>query len=629
MKLPSIQYIITSSKKSFLRFPFTILSALAAVCVAIYMVELETFYKDFNHYPWLRILLTAVFGIPLYFCAEVRVYKNKRLRVLTIFLASILLGLIYYSLPNSSTANETPYVRYCLYTIAIHLIISFTPFLKDKNLNGFWNYNKTMFLRILKALLFSGVLYLGIVLAILIVKELFSIKVHNNIYTELFIVLLGLFNTWFFVSGIPEKIEELEQLKIYPNSLKIFSQYILVPLLIIYLIILYAYGTKIIISWDWPRGGVSYLISIVSIVGIFTLLLMYPYGNLKGNNWIRKFSKIYYIILIPLIVILFIAIGFRIESYGLTINRYLILIFGVWLTLISIYFAIGKTNIKLIPISLALLLFLITFGSWGMFSTSLNSQTNRLIHLLEENHLIENGHIKNEVIWELDSLSVFYSKKMDTNKSVISKESHEQLTSILDYLNAYDGFNKIQPLFQQNIDSLIQQTIKKNKSSDKVAVYMKSMGLRKYTYEYKADSKDSPAVFTSFYFNTPFEDYSLVDIKDYDYYLKVFGDPNTNIEFKIGNEPFSLRLHNDINLQLSSSDPQKNLIIDLGMQNIIGDFGNGPGYYDDLPRHRLTFINSNSEMKVKIELSSIELNDKGGTMKIKRIRGYLLIKNFE
>src|SRR5690606_11355591 len=132
-------------------------------------------------------------------------------------------------------------------------------------------------------------------------------------------ITFGLFNTWFFLAGIPRNFEVELSLIDYPKGLKIFTQFILIPLLLIYLCILYFYGAKILLTGDWPKGIVSYMIIAISVLGIFTTLLLYPYQQWKESGWIKKFSRGYYYFLIPLVILLFIAIGMRIQEYGLTV----------------------------------------------------------------------------------------------------------------------------------------------------------------------------------------------------------------------------------------------------------------------------------------------------------------------
>ena len=205
--------------------------------------------------------------------------------------------------------RDSPYIRYAIYNITIHLLVAFAPFILKKEINGFWQYNKVLFIRFLTSVLYSGFLYVGIVLALVSLNLLFDVKIRDQFYFEFWVIIAGLFNTWFFTAGMPKSLTNLDNNYEYPAGLKIFSQYILLPLLMLYLLILYGYGIKIFAVWDWPKGIVSYLIVCVAILGILNFLLIYPYSKQKENKWIASFSRAYYFILLPLIIMLFIAIN--------------------------------------------------------------------------------------------------------------------------------------------------------------------------------------------------------------------------------------------------------------------------------------------------------------------------------
>jgi hypothetical protein len=260
-----------------------------------------------------------------------------------------------------------------------------------------------LFTRLWTAAFFSGILFAGLALALLSMKLLFDIDFNEKLYGEIFVVIAGLFNTWFFVSGIPDDFEKLDEQLEYPKGLKIFAQYILLPLLILYFVILYFYGGKILILWDWPKGIVSYLIICVSVLGILTFLLLYPFSNENEDSWIKKMSKSFYLILLPLLAILFIAILMRMDDYGITVNRYIVLFLGIWLTTVCVFTLLFKSNIKFIPTSLALMLLLISFGPWGIFSVSERAQVNRLKNILEKAKIIKENKIVNESIWKKDT----------------------------------------------------------------------------------------------------------------------------------------------------------------------------------------------------------------------------------
>ena len=62
----------------------------------------------------------------------------------------------------------------------------------------------------------------------------------------------------------------------YPIGLKYFTQYVLLPLVAIYLGILIAYEAKIAIQWSLPQGWVSIMVLASAIFGILAFLLIYP-----------------------------------------------------------------------------------------------------------------------------------------------------------------------------------------------------------------------------------------------------------------------------------------------------------------------------------------------------------------
>ncbi len=624
MKLPSINYLFNIAKQSFLRFPLTLVSAFLGVYFAIYLTEFKDEIKNF--FPFINLLITFALGIPLYFGLSIFTSSKKysfSAKVIFQFFAGSILIAIYFSLPNSDHTHNTsiPYIRYTIFNIIVHLLVSFSPFFKGRKLNGFWNFNKTLFIRFWTSILYSGFLYVGLILALSALDVLFDIEIHEELYLEFYIVIVGLFNTWFFVSGIPENLEELETIDKYPKGLKIFTQYVLLPLLILYLIILYAYAAKILITWDWPKGIVSYMISCVSILGILNVLLFYPYGFLKDNKWINKFNRSFYFILFPLIAILFIAIGLRIEDYGITTNRYIIVLLGIWLTIVSGYFSSNKRNIKFIPMSLALILGLTSFGPWSMFSVSEKSQVNRLLSILNNNNLIQNEKIVNEVIWETDSLpNTFHSNTINTNENILTDSLHNEIKSIIEYLDNNHGFSEISELFVQNIDSLIVISLDSTKSRNEASIYMKSIGLE-YVYKYNDKNQYRYEAIKK----------NVIFVNSYDYLISfAFSEYARNSYSKsilIDSQSYELKFNANDNQVLSfiSEDDTANFEIDNMIHTLAIEYGRERK--SDIRQSKMTIENESNSFKLKVIINSINPEEINDTTKITSLNGNLFLRS--
>ena len=495
-------------------------------------------------------------------------------------------------------------------------------------LNGFWNYNKTLFIRILLSGLYSGFIYVGLILALTALRLLFDIDIHENLYFEIFVVVIGIFNTWFFVSGIPTDFQQLDETYDYPNGLRVFSQYVLIPLLTLYLLILYSYGGKIIITSNWPKGIVVYLITVVAILGILTFLLIHPYGNQKEHTWIKKVSRGYYFILLPLLILLYIAIFMRINDYGITVNRYAIVLLAIWVSLVCLYTVIGKTNIKFIPVSLAVILIFSSFGPWSLFSISEKSQINRLQHILLQSKIMVDGKIQNETIWEQDSLPRLYSKSENRNELVLNDSLHNEVKSILEYLDDHHGYKSMQSWFTQDIRAIVdKQQSKKLKNNSYIngesEIYMRAMGLKN---EWR--SKTNEMSYVSFRCSS---EENTTDISGYQYFTsfeKYISDNKDNevVKFQLNEIDYKISCESEVNPTLLIKGPDEAIRFELRplMARLQSKYGKKSNF--DLPASEMIMNSSNKNLEIKLQIKALEFESRKSNDVIKMISGNLLIK---
>jgi hypothetical protein len=430
MKLPSLQQVLDDFVQTFLRFPFVLVNAVVGTATVVMLLDHEGPPQStvlFN------ILMATVLGIPLLLGLALMSEKRNwsRLWAYAIQVAGIVL-LIAYACTIPSDLSQAPAVyiiRQFMLAVALHLFVAFAPYTAAGEYNAFWHYNKILFLRLCTTAIFAVVLYAGLSLALAALDHLFGMNVPMKRYSELWFLIVGLFGTWFFLAGVPRNWADLENSTDYPRGIKIFAQYILFPLVVVYLVILYAYLIKIVVSWNWPQGWVSKLILGFSATGIFSLLLLHPVREKVENIWIRRYSQWFYLVLIPLLFILFPAVWRRISEYGITEGRYIAVILSLWLTGIVIYFLISKIkSIKIIPSSLCVLAFCISCGPWGAFAVSENSQVQRLKTMLIRD-------------------SILVDNKIQKAPAEVPKEDVRQISSIISYLYNIHGYDRIQPWF--------------------------------------------------------------------------------------------------------------------------------------------------------------------------------------
>lgn len=338
--------------------------------------------------------MIGTLALPLLFAVTVLMERFGRngLRWLLAGAAAAVLYALWHAWPGWTSEIRT--LRYLQLSLAFHTFVAFSPFARSSATNGFWQYNKALFLRFLTAGLYTSVLYIGLSIALKAVDTLLKIQVSGDTYFRLWCVLAFVFSTCFFVGGVPEDIEALEGRTEYPNGLRAFTQFVLVPLVAVYLAILMLYLGKVVITQEWPNGWIGYLVSSVAAVGILAWLLVHPLEERPEYRWVKPFTKGFYVALMPAIVMLWLAIWKRTHQYGITEPRYFLIVLSVWLAAVALYYTFSKSrNIKLIPASLCFLAVVTFAGPTGAYAVSQKSQFGRLQAVLVRDGLLAGGRL--------------------------------------------------------------------------------------------------------------------------------------------------------------------------------------------------------------------------------------------
>jgi hypothetical protein len=533
MKGISFEALASGSLRALKRFPFVMLVATIAAFSAVYFADLS--FEDEKTYPYLtNIMFVGARGISLMFALALLTEKlNLRAGIsIPIQLGGLALLVLYvFLLPeNFPEGPLSDVIRYFLFVLASHLLVSFIAFLQAGGVDHFWQFNKNLLLRFVLSGLYSGVLFAGLAIALLAINVLMEVKIEEVRYLQLFLLIGFVFNTGFFLAGVPDGVGEEMEIEAYPKALKVFVQYLLLPLVSVYILILYSYMFKIIIQWDWPTGWVANLVLSFSIAGIFSILLLHPIKDHTESKWVRTFSRGFYYSLIPLVVLLLLAIYRRISEYGVTENRFFVATLAVWLALVVAYFILSKDkNIKVIPISLFLFVILCTTGPFSAFSVSKRNQVHRLTEYLEKNN-----------IWN--------GSDLNTDVREIPFDDRKNMSSIVEYLVNTHGTSSLQMYFEEPVDSLIAED-----ATSETAGVLSLMGLN-YVSPY-ATTEDLLTV-GIFYYKSSQADEPLISTDGYDWHLRLysFSENSRPAEFKINEDEYSFSLLETGRIRMNRND---------------------------------------------------------------------------
>lgn len=386
LRLQTLGPAVSAAEHAARRFPLVLLSAVLAATAGILLVNASD-----NEEPFVRLLVTATLGLPLFLALTLTTERrfaagDAALRWGLQGAGVVVLAVFWALWPHWPEPVQV--ARYVQASVAFHLLAAFLPFAGYDEPNGFWQYNKALFLRFLVAGIYAAVLYGGLALALAALDKLFGVDIPGEAYGRLWMVMAFVVTTWLFLGGVPDDFAALERRSDVPAGLRIFTQYVLVPIVAVYLVILTAYLGKVLIDRQWPSGWIGYLVSSVATVGIFAWLLVRPLEGMAEHRWVRTYTRGFYVALLPAIVMLWLAIGKRVAQYGVTERRYFLIVLSLWWAGIAVYYTLGRSrSIKMIPATLCLLAVLTFAGPWGAYQVSLISQRHRLDRLVARHDL--------------------------------------------------------------------------------------------------------------------------------------------------------------------------------------------------------------------------------------------------
>jgi hypothetical protein len=393
-KLFSLRKLTEGLISAITNYPMVILiaTALGLRCIGLVHYEESDLFDE--ALPW---MLAQGLGISLFFALHTVSRYRKLPRPASLGILALGIGVLYligyhFDYMMSMAREETMVLEVIGYALACHLLVAFLPFFRKNTLNGFWQYNKSLFLRAFTTILYTVVLFGGLSGAIAAIQELFNVEFTEKIYAYLWFIMAFPVSAFIFCAGVPlaDDIDALESASDLPSGLRLFVQFVLLPLVVVYLCILYAYMGKIILSWSLPQGWVTILIMAFSVIGMLAMLLVHPFQQLTEHAWIKVITKNYYRSLLPLLVLQYVAIFTRISDYGFTSARWAVVAITAWLTFITVYkvFFKGK-NIILIPSTLFIVAILFLIGPLSHRSISVWSQTAKINRLVKTLNLID------------------------------------------------------------------------------------------------------------------------------------------------------------------------------------------------------------------------------------------------
>ncbi len=410
--------------QTFKRFPLTLLIFISLSVIVL--VQVETSYDNtelmdlLNRLIGLHVMAIA-FSLAVESLLERLSRKSWAIRI-AVYLVELVLLAVYFQFVFT-TAEYAQNMQLGLLAAAFLLVFLFAPYFFRRE--NYEVYISKIITQTVVSLFFAVVIGLGLSATIFAVQELIYSNLRGETYAYVWTFAMLIFAPIFLLAGIPEREEEMP-VENYNKVLEVLVLYIMMPLLVIYTVVLYVYFAQVLITQEWPSGLVSYLVVSYTAVGILTIFFANPFR--KTNRWGRYFTNGFNFAVIPLLGMMFVAIGLRINQYGFTENRYFIVLIGIW-SLVAVIFYIfnrGKNNVFL-PLLLAAILLISAVGPLSASNVSLASQSDRFYQTIEPYDILQDGVIAKTT-------------------TTFERADQKEIVGAIEYFERYHGLSELEYL---------------------------------------------------------------------------------------------------------------------------------------------------------------------------------------
>ena len=385
----NLKKLLLHFKSGFERFPVTIILVFMHFITGIYIAEVRNFQSDefieINFLLFGSIFITAMFEMlyEKYFYKKNRWLVRGAYSVLT-FVVSVI---FYVEYLRTNDYYNIYYFTLIPISMVLFLLI---PILRKKESRE--KYLQSVFSNFVTTGIFAAVLWVGIEIILATVNYLFFYSGDSLFFrltTYSFWFITEVFGASLFLSLLKKPDDNLENYE-FPFIFNVLIKFVIIPLIIIYTGVLYIYMAKVLISMHLPKGLISHLVLWYTAFSVAVMILITPFT--QKDKFFENFKKYFPYFSIPLIFASLFAVFQRTYQYGITENRYYVLISIFWLLFCMILY-IRNMNVTGVFISLIICFIISVYTPLSAKNVSNFSQSQRLKRILVKYGALKDGKI--------------------------------------------------------------------------------------------------------------------------------------------------------------------------------------------------------------------------------------------
>ncbi len=372
--------------KTLKRFPFTFCYIIiATVYLWIFSHNRQNLESGIEFFMIFWPLSGTVFSYVVHLYSE---NKSRGKRLIINLLSNILWTAICVFLSHNFPLNNSFKASCLACCVAIVLSLGIIPFVGQKDDRPAISFVLGFIKHICLSLIVSFILFLGLELLIQSLVFLFDLYIGDKQVLYLLIFCFFFLAPSLVVLQTPSVEDKYAVSDWMQNKfMNGVIHFLVIPLHFVYLLTLYLYVIKIVLTWTLPNGWVSWLVTALMFLTIVIVFLLYPI-NFQAEK--KRFDQLVLrylpIVVLPLLFLMSIGIIRRFNDYGISVLRIYLLAFNLWCYAVCIgLYVVKSKRLSWIVGSFTVLMLTLTVLPYNVFTFTRNKLQSDIKQIAMEN----------------------------------------------------------------------------------------------------------------------------------------------------------------------------------------------------------------------------------------------------
>lgn len=313
-------------------------------------------------------------------------FSRKKEAIAQIITGIVLTCDLIYLLMFGTVMSATGWTGHIAAAAAGIVAVLFIPSCNNVNDKVSWMFTNLQ----LSNFFATACISLGMLIVTIIIGETIDtllVKLSYKVYATAEVLLCFTLCSFILLSRIPSESGCISKSETYePAKFRIgLTKFMILPVALVYMAILYIYGLKILFLWKLPDGMICWSVTGLALAVLFVLFLLEALRKKGVDRYTALSLRLLPWLMLPLLAMMSVAIGYRINQYGITPPRLYVVVFNIWAYAVFIYLGCRKEawGLNRVAISFAVV-FLVTSIFPG---ANLTTASNRYMQSVVKNKL--------------------------------------------------------------------------------------------------------------------------------------------------------------------------------------------------------------------------------------------------